>query len=448
VPHVDDDLRRLLRGRDTTSSAALSAALSTTPPRDLAQALRFLSAHDLRRVISQVDDTRAEQVMPLLDGGVQAELFRALPENRATRLFTALDPDDRARLLQQLPKELSRTLQSSLTGPAADATRQLMAYPPRSAGRAMSPHVLNVRVGEAAGSALERVRRAPEHVETIYMLPVTDAADVVVGVLSLRRLVTTDAATPVAEVMSSPAVTVSALAGQEEAARAVRRAQLIAAPVVDEAGRLVGVLTVDDAMRILSEAEDEDVARGTGSGRLRRSYLVTPVSQLVRARLGWLLVLILAATLTVNVLDHFEDVLAEVVALALFVPLLIGTGGNVGAQSATTVVRAMAVGDVESSDLPRVLAREVVTGALMGFALAAVGFLPAMLFVSAQIAAVVSMSLVTICVLAAAMGSLTPMVARMLGIDPAVVSAPFISTVVDATGLIVYFWAAKLVLGV
>lgn len=149
-----------------------------------------------------------------------------------------------------------------------------------------------------------------------------------------------------------------------------------------------------------------------------------------------------------NVLDHFEDVLAEVVALALFVPLLIGTGGNVGAQSATTVVRAMAVGDVESSDLPRVLAREAVTGALMGFALAAVGFLPAMLFVSAQIAAVVSMSLVTICVLAAAMGSLTPMVARMLGIDPAVVSAPFISTVVDATGLIVYFWTAKLVLGV
>lgn len=136
------------------------------------------------------------------------------------------------------------------------------------------------------------------------------------------------------------------------------------------------------------------------------------------------------------------------VALALFVPLLIGTGGNVGAQSATTVVRAMAVGDVQSRDLPRVGTREVTTGLLMGLALAVVGFLPAMLFVTAQVAAVVAMSLVTICVLAAAVGSMTPLVARMIGIDPAVVSAPFISTVVDATGLIVSFWAAKLVLGV
>lgn len=248
--------------------------------------------------------------------------------------------------------------------------------------------------------------------------------------------------------MKTPAVVVRAEQDQEDAARTLREAQLIAAPVVDAAHHLLGVLTVDDAMRILAEVDEEDAALRSGSQALRRSYLVTSILELVRSRIGWLLILIVAATLTVNVLDFFEDTLAQVVKLALFVPLLIGTGGNAGSQSATTVVQAMAVGDVRTKDLPRVVGREVAAGSLLGLTLAGVGVLPAAWFAGWSIAGVVCLSLVTICILATAVGSLIPILARRVGVDPAVVSAPLISTVVDATGLVVYFLTAQLVLGI
>lgn len=173
MPHADAELKGILRGRDARD---LGAWLSTVPTRELAQSLRLLASEDLRRVISQIDDPRAQELVPLLDGAVQAELFRSLPADRAGRLFAALDPDDRVRALQQVPEVLSRALLASLAAPAADVTRQLMAYPPNSAGRAMSPHVLSVRAADTTEEALDRVSRAPQHVETIYMLPVVDDA--------------------------------------------------------------------------------------------------------------------------------------------------------------------------------------------------------------------------------------------------------------------------------
>lgn len=434
-----------LRDPDDT---VVEAAVTVTPTRELARVFRLLSSQGLLRAFAVLDERRSGDLFVLLDADVRIELLALLPSGRGAQLFALLDPDDRAWLGDRLPAELSQAFLDGLPVPARDTTVRLMGYPPRSVGRSMSPHVIGLKMAETVEAALDRVRRAPEEVETVYMLPVTDDVGVVLGVVSLRRLITSDGHTRLHQLMSKPAVVVGVDDDQETAARLVRRMQLIAAPVVDSAGRLVGVLTVDDAMRILTEADEEDVARVVGSERLRRSYLVTSVWDLVRSRIGWLLVLILAATLTVNVLDYFEDTLAEVVALALFVPLLIGTGGNVGAQSATTVVRAMAVGDVQPRDVSRVLGRELATGLLLGVSLGAVGFLPATLFVARPIALVVCLSLVVICVLAAGVGSLTPLVARRIGIDPAVVSAPFISTIVDATGLVVYFLAAKLVLGI
>lgn len=257
----------------------------------------------------------------------------------------------------------------------------------------------------------------------------------------------TDDDVPVREVMSVP-VTTRATDDQELAARLVRDRGLLVLPVVDSEDRLVGAFTVDDAMRVLEDEESEDIARAGAAEPLRRPYLTTTVVGLVRSRIAWLLVLIVAATLTVNVLDYFEDTLAEVVTLALFVPLLIGTGGNAGAQAATTVVRAMAVGDVTLADLPRVVGREVLAGLLLGSTLAVVAFVPAALLVDTDIATVLAAALVVVCTAATLAGSVTPMVARRVGVDPAVVSAPFITTFVDATGLVVYFLIARLVLGI
>jgi magnesium transporter len=205
-------------------------------------------------------------------------------------------------------------------------------------------------------------------------------------------------------------------------------------------------VTVDDAMEVLEEEETEDVARSGGAEPLGRPYLATSVMQIARSRVVWLLLLIVAATLTVNVLQVFEDTLTKVVSLALFIPLVIGTGGNTGAQAATTVTRALAVGEVRLSDLGFVILREARVGLLLGTMLGLLAFLPALLFAGREIAVVVSVTLVVVCTLAAFIGALLPLIARRVGVDPAVMSAPFITTLVDASGLIVYFLVAQAVL--
>lgn len=386
------------------------------------------------------------RVLELLAPALQTELLTQLRSRDVGRLVAELDPDDRASLLDELPTSVARGLLTDLDPDERRMTLAVLGYPPESVGRRMTPEVLALPSGVSVAEALDRVRAGADAAETIYMLPVVGAGRVVLGVVSLRRLLLTAPGTPVDDVMSAP-ISVSATLDQEVAARAVRDHGALAVPVVDAENRLLGVLTVDDAMRILELEESEDVARSGGTVPTGRPYLSTSVWHLVRSRVAWLLILIVAAALTVNVLDHFEDTLAQVVALALFVPLLIGTGGNVGAQSATTVIRALALEEVRTRDVGRVLARETAVGLLLGCSLALLAFLPAAWVAGVDIAVVLSVSLVAVCALAAAAGGVIPILTRRLGVDPAVISSPFITTFVDATGLVVYFLVAGLVLG-
>jgi magnesium transporter len=382
-----------------------------------------------------------------LDPPLQHELLDELRDEGVGDLIAELDPDDRAGLLEELPAGVASRLLSGLSPSERRMTTTLLGYPPESAGRRMTPEAVWLPLGVSVGEALETVRRYEPDAETIYMLPVVGPGRRVEGVVSLRRLLVTEPSRLVTEVMSEP-ITVQAAEDQEVAARLVLDHGLVAVPVVDTESRLLGVFTVDDAMRVLEAEESEDIARSGATEPLRRPYLTTRVVEIVRSRILWLFVLIAAATLTVNVLDYFEETLAEVVALALFVPLLIGTAGNTGAQAATTVVRAMAVGDVRFSELPRVVGRESLVGLLLGAALAGVGFIPASLVAGSEIALVLALALVVVCTLATTAGAFTPMLAKRVGLDPAVVSAPFITTFVDATGLVVYFLIARAVLGV
>jgi len=386
------------------------------------------------------------RVFELLAPELQREIFAQLRSHDVARLVAELDPDDRASLLDELPTSVARGLLKDLDPAERRMTLTVLGYPPESVGRRMTPEVLALPSGITVAGALERVRKGADSAETIYMMPVVDPGRVVLGVVSLRRLLVTAAGTLVDTVMS-PAITVAATLDQEVAARSVRDHGALAVPVVDAEERLLGVLTVDDAMRILELEESEDIARSGGTAPIGRPYLATSVWRLVRSRVVWLLVLILAAALTVNVLDYFEDTLAQVVALALFVPLLIGTGGNVGAQAASTVIRALALDEVRVRDIGRVLARELTVGLLLGCALSLLAFLPAAWLAGADIAVVLSLSLTAVCTLAAAAGGFIPIAARRMGVDPAVISAPFITTFVDATGLVVYFLIAGAVLG-
>jgi len=390
---------------------------------------------------------RALEVFELLDPSLQQELLEGMRDANVRQLFEDLDPDDRARLTEELPAKVARRLLAGLSPKERLLTATLLGYPEDSAGRLMSPEVASLRAGITATDALDRLRRIGRSAETIYALPVTDDHRRLVGMLGLRDLVIADPETKVGDLMDTEVYSARVDSDQEHVARLMREADLLALPIVDSEDRLVGIVTVDDAMEVLEEEETEDVARSGGAEPLGRPYMATSVLQIARSRVIWLLVLIVAATLTVNVLNAFEGTLNQVVTLALFIPLVIGTGGNTGAQAATTVTRALAVGEVRFDDLWVVVLREARVGLLLGAMLGGLSLAPAWLFAGREIAMVVSLTLLAVCTIAAFVGALLPLVARRVGVDPAVMSAPFITTLVDATGLVVYFLIARTVLG-
>jgi len=427
---------------------ALNEWLRQADPLEIADELARLSPPDRAVPFRLLAKDRALEVFEALDPLFQQELLEGLRDSSVRQLFEDMDPDDRARLVDEMPAKVAKQLLAGLSPRERVLTSTLLGYPENSAGRVMSPEVVNLKANQTASDALGRLRRVGASAETIYALPVTDDARRLVGALGLRDLVLADPDDKVGELMDQDVYSARVDQDQEEVARLIQEANLLALPIVDTENRLVGMVTVDDAMQILEEEQTEDVARAGGSEPLEHPYLSVSVLGLARSRVIWLLALIVAATLTVNVLNVFEATLATAVTLTLFIPLVIGTGGNAGSQSATTVTRALAVGELRPSDVALVVLREGRVGLLLGLMLGALAYLPTLLFINAQMAAVVSLTLAAVCTIATLVGSLLPLLARRLGFDPAVMSAPFITTLVDATGLVVYFLIAKLILGV
>jgi len=429
------DLELIDRWLGQADVVEIADELSRLPQEQRAVPFRLLSKE------------RALEVFELLDPSLQQELLEGLRDTNIRQLFEDLDPDDRARLTEEMPATVARRLLAGLSPNERRLTSTLLGYPEDSAGRLMSPEVASLRENMTAAEALERLRRIGRSSETIYALPVTDDHRRLVGALGLRDLVLADPGERVEDLMDRDVYSARVDTDQEEAARLIREADLLALPIVDTEDRLVGIVTVDDAMEVLEEEETEDLARAGGAEPLGRPYLTTSVLQIARSRVVWLLFLIVAATLTVNVLQLFEPTLNQVVSLALFIPLIIGTGGNTGAQAATTVTRALAVGEVRFDDLGVVILREARVGLLLGAMLGLLALGPAWLFAGRQIGITVAVTLLAVCTLAAFVGSALPLIARRVGVDPAVMSAPFITTLVDASGLIVYFLVARAVLG-
>lgn len=447
-----EDLDRMLReGRWDQARRDLARMR----PFDLAEELTRLDRTHRALAFRLLPKDLALAAFEALDPPVQGELLEGLRDEAVREFVTRLDPDDRVELLDELPAKVVNKVLADLSPHERRLTTELLGYPANAVGRVMSPEYVALKATMTAAEALERVRVVGPAAETVYTLPVIAEDRRLIGVTSLRQVVLAPRDVVVSKLMTEP-ISASALTDQEPAARLLQEADLLALPIVDAEDRLVGVFTFDDAMEVLEGADTEDAARTGGSEPLSVPYLVASVPQISRTRAMWLLVLMVAATLTVLVLNTFEAELEAVVVLALFIPLLIGTAGNAGAQAATTVTRALAVGEVRLRDLGRVLGREARVGFMLGAMLAVVAFLVGTLFVlltrdldlasSARVAGVLSLSLVGVCTLAATAGAFMPMLAKRLGIDPAVVSAPFITTTVDATGLVIYFLVARLLL--
>ncbi|GAA3324771.1 magnesium transporter [Paeniglutamicibacter sulfureus] len=389
---------------------------------------------------------RALEVFERLDASLQADLVAGLQEQDVAEVFAALSPDDRVALVDELPAAVANRLILGLNEKERALTGTVLGYPQGAVGRCMSPEFVTTRPGNSAGETLARVRGRLDDAESVYTIPVTDAGRRLVGVVSLRDVLRAEPGARIEEIMKTP-ISVTASLGAEEAARYCADAKVLVLPVVDDEERLVGILTVDDALRILEEAESEDAARSGGTEPLRRPYLATPVRSIVRARVVWLLVLALGATLTVKVIGAFEATLEAQVVLSLFIPLLIGTGGNTGNQAATTITRALALGDVRPRDVFKVFAREVRVGALLGLLLGTLGFAIAALAFTIPLGLVIGLTLLGVCTMAASIGGLMPLLGKAVRADPAVFSNPFISTFVDAAGLVIYFLVATSILG-
>lgn len=436
-------LDALIGAGDLHAAAEMVEAL---PPSLVVDVLERSGARDRAVVFRLLPKGTALVVFEALDPPLQSELIRELHADRVNQLFTDLDPDDRAGLVDELPAHVATRLLRELDHDEQALTAAVLDYPTGSVGRRMSPEFVSTHPDVTAGETLERVRRRIDQAETIYAIPVTDDQRRLVGIVGLRAIMRAEPGTPVRELMN-PAITARARESAEAAARRSADERLIALPIVDDEDRLVGILTFDDALRILEDAETEDTARAGGSEPLRRPYLATPVRTLVRSRVVWLLVLAFGAALTVQVLEVFEATIEQVVALSLFVPLIIGTGGNTGNQAATTVTRALALGDVRPRDALRVLGQEIRAGFTLGLVLGAVGFVVTGLVYDADLGLVIGLTLLALCTIAATVGGLMPLLAQAVRADPAVFSNPFITTFVDATGLVVYFLIARAVLG-
>ncbi|HUH53225.1 MAG TPA: magnesium transporter [Microbacteriaceae bacterium] len=451
APEIDFDLAKIFdlvkEQMADRNLVALSNTLTPLSVDEVVLILERLGEKERAVLYRLLQKERALAVFEMLPPVLQGDLLHGLQDAEVAALFSELDPDDRVWLLDELPAKVAPKLLRGLSAKERQATSSLMGYPQRSIGRRMSPEYIATKTNLTVAETLARVKQRAHEAETVYLLPVIDDGRRVVGVVSLRELIASEGDVLVSDLMSE-AQTAEVTADAENVARKCADLGIIAMPIVDRESRLVGVFTIDDAVRILEQEESEDAARQGGVEPLRRPYLSTPVTELVKSRVVWLLVLAVGATLTVQVLSVFEDTLAQVTALALFVPLLIGTGGNTGNQAATTVTRALALEDVHANDILRVLTRELRAGFLLGLLLGGLGLLVTGLVYSFDIGLVIGLTLLAICTFAATIGGIMPLVAKMIKVDPAVFSNPFITTFVDATGLILYFLIAKAVLSI
>ncbi|HXH59989.1 MAG TPA: magnesium transporter [Fimbriimonadaceae bacterium] len=420
-------------------------------PEDVADALERMSPEEGIAVLARLDDELASQ--SLIDAPTETAraLVEEIPDAQLVRYLDILPMDDALDLREEIGEERYERLLAMIPREDAGEIQRLLSYPEDSVARVITEHFFRVLPNMTMQQVMEDLRRAPEDkYETVNDIYVLDSQDRLLGVFSLRKGLRAAQDIPVSELMNKDIVSATVDESDEDAARRMARYGLYALPVLDHQGRMVGLFTGDDAQEILEEAETEDLLKlGAVSGSAE-SYMSLNVWQLAKRRLPWLAALFVAETLTGAVMRHYGRGQPElgVGPLMFFVPLIIGAGGNSGAQVTTTLTRALALGDVDTGDWLRVLWKEVVTAVIVGAALGILGYLRAYFGwnSSSQLSLVVATSLPAIVLWAGSVGSLLPLGAKRLGIDPAVMSAPFITTLVDATGLIIYFEIALRIL--
>lgn len=411
--------------------------------------LEDLSAEELSRLFAFLGDESLATMLARLDVYDAARILGRMTAPQAADILEEIDPDDATDIfaeLEQTDPATAGTVMIEMDPDEAAEIRDLMAYAPDSAGGIMTPAFVAVYPDLRVGETIQALRQVAEEAETVnYVYVISRDDESLLGVLPLHQLVLNRPETPVGELMLVDIISVPVDADQEIAARLVNDHDLLAIPVVDDSDRLLGIITSDDVADILEEEATEDIERLGGSQPLEVPYLRASPLLLFRKRIVWLLVLFVAQFFTVTIQENYSDVLESVILLSAFIPILIGTGGNVGSQTVSTIIRAMALGEVQPGHLLRVVGKEALTGLALGVVMGTLMFFRAELSAgsSVQIGLTVGATVLVLTVWAATVGAIIPIVLSRLRTDPAVVSAPFISSFVDSTGLIIYFTLAR-----
>ena len=403
------------------------------------------------KIISNMSVHRAASVFKILDFSTQKTIIQELPAYKTAELLNELPADDRTSFLEELPSEVVKELIKLLDPEERKVTLSLLGYPDGSVGRLMTPDYIAVQVDWIVQEVLEYIREVGKERETIDVIYVVNDKGEFVDDMRIREIILASPDKQVGEIIDNRSITLNVNDDQEIANQTFKMNNRVALPVVDDKNLLLGIVTIDDVLWVANEEFSEDMQKIGGTEALDEPYLEMPIFKLFKKRVVWLIVLFVGEMLTATAMGYFEDEIAKAVVLALFIPLIISSGGNSGSQASTLIIQAMAVGEIHVTDWWRVMRREIISGLLLGSILGVVGFFRViiwnMIFNSygdhtVMIGLTVGISLIGVVLWGTVSGSMLPIILKKLGADPATSSAPFVATLVDVTGLIIYFSVA------
>jgi magnesium transporter len=446
-----NDVKNLLQHNRITEFVKLNKLT----PRDIVDFTNRYSKWAVK-LFQHLDTKSAARAFKFLRRKKQEIIIKSLPEEKAAELLNALQPDDRTAFLSLLPGNAVKELLKVLTPEHRAKTLELLGYEKNSVGRLMTPDYVTIKTTDTCQQVLDAIRRRGQVTEILNFLFVIDDKGVLIDDINIKDFLVVDPATPVSRIMDNQFIALNVNDAQKEAIRVFRNNSRFALPVTDDNGVLLGVVTLDDVLRLAESEGTREIQKIGGSEALDEPYNTISFGNLIRKRAGWLIVLFLGEMLTATAMGHFQDEISKAVVLALFIPLIISSGGNSGSQASSIIIRAMALGEIGFRDWWRVIRREFLSGLTLGLILGIVGFLRVSIWQKLHlfdygehwmlVAATVFFALIGVVMWGTVSGSMLPLILKKLGADPAASSAPFVATLVDVTGLIIYFTVAYVIM--
>jgi len=446
VQLLKPEFEELIEQKDWQS---LKEVLNDVPPVDVAELLQELDMEVAVVIFRLLKKDNAADVFSYLSTTTGVELLNNLSRSQLSDVMINLEPDEQVALMEELPGHLTQRVLNSMREEDQKQVKKLLGYPEESVGRLMTTRYVRVKADWSIERSMAHIRKYGEKAETLNVIYVVDEKEKLIDDLRLTQLILADLKEPISVLMDHSFVALNAFDDQEDAYKTLSKYDRVALPVVDSGGILIGIVTVDDLIDIAEEETTEDMQLMAGMDALDRYYSETSVFEMVKKRVGWLVVLFIGQLFTVSAMGQYENVLASAVFLSIFIPMIISSGGNSGSQAATLIIRALSTDDIDLTHWKKVFGREIISGLFLGVLIGILGFIVITFYgylrhmpLNNELllsALAVSLSLVGVILFGNLSGSMLPFILSKIGLDPAVSSAPFVSTISDATGIIIYF---------